>query len=919
MMSPDGYSNAQNASPSTPDGFSFALNQINLAENGIPLAKNGITAAKDGFSYSQTGFSNVQEEWIEGKNPDISQQVSVSLLVDSIEDAKIRIAEKIVRTPTIRLPWLDTPHRQVWAKLECHQHSGSFKYRGAINALTKTSFKRIITASAGNHALATAAAGSRLGKSVHIIAPTTASEIKLRRLIGDANVTLLGQDLFEATKEAMAISHASANDSDGGIHYLSPYADLDVAAGAGTLAIEAFEDIGNFDHVVLPLGGGGLAAAVGSWCSLKAPSTKVTCTHPEVFGRTFDLEHPISQQLNEATSPTYSDGLAVQIIEKTLFADVLDSTIHSVVQVSESDTAAAISHALRLQSLLIEGSAATTIAALISKSLTTPLQGRILLLLTGGNISSSAVAKSLVTSVANPKLRQDLGLRHIISSVERHGSVYFKLNEQSRVLNNQILVQEMWMTMCSRLEDSVNSLKEKFDRKQILGHQLKLQTDDWTVSFFCSFHQKLRGLCHEFFEELQTQNKTVTKNWVLEERFRVLLQLYATLSVLFDRASSSTDQSNRDWFFDPEAQHASNCNYDRYGSPELRKIEQRFIMTLELCDQKPVELLLTSSGMAAYQVIQHYLLQQLGAHGVIVLSPYIYFEALEQLEALKHISLIHASSFHADDIIKTAERNSADVVFLDPIANTVELSVTDIRYFARTVSTRPGWSDRVVILDGTMESGGMNVFDWFEGPHSPTVLYYESASKYLQLGLDLQMGGLLVYPSRLDNIMRTIRRNTGAIMYSRNAATLPPIDRSIHQTRMLQLTLNAEQLCLSLIPRVSSIAEVRFPHEWRDFGWRHGGAVVTVRFLRDGMNNKEGLEACTELILRAAEALEVPMTKGVSFGFSTTRLSSASSMAKDMDPFLRFSVGMDIENMKLLADSIIAGVQDYDAIFGNDI
>jgi len=81
------------------------------------------------------------------------------------------------------------------------------------------------------------------------------------------------------------------------------------------------------------------------------------------------------------------------------------------------------------------------------------------------------------------------------------------------------------------------------------------------------------------------------------------------------------------------------------------------------------------------------------------------------------------------------------------------------------------------------------------------------------------------------------------------------------------------------------------------------------------LNNREGLEACIDLILRAAEDLDVPLTKGVSFGFSTTRLSSASSMAQGMDPFLRFSVGWDIMRIEDLAGIIVQGIYEYLAIF----
>ncbi|KAH7344322.1 pyridoxal-5'-phosphate-dependent protein beta subunit [Pyrenochaeta sp. MPI-SDFR-AT-0127] len=849
-------------------------------------------------------------------------QVTVDALADATANAKERISSHVLRTPTIRLPWLDAPGLEVWAKLECQQHSGSFKYRGAVNALMQIPSQRIITASAGNHALATALAGKRFQKEVHVVAPTSASDIKVQRLMNDANVTLLGEDLFEATKEALSIAAESKDDDDGGMYFLSPYADKDVVAGAGTAVMESFEDVGVFDHVFLPLGGGGLAAAIGAWCAQRTPCTRVHCTHPMIFGRQFASDQEtgcsISAQLLKATTPTYSDGLAVQLVTQTPFARILDSTIHSVIQISETDTAAAIAEALRLQSILIEGSAATTIAGLRQSAQTHQLQGRVLLLLTGGNIPSSAVAKALVTNVHDPGMRQTLGLRHIVSSVERHGSVAWKQNAKSSAANHNVSTLELWTALASRLQTSVLELGAKFDQKQTLNRDLHLQADDWCPSTFRDIHHQLTLKCNEFSKSLE-QHACVRLNlWSIEERYRVLLQLYAMLGSLLDRASSANDQAKRDWFFGAESQHASNCNYDRYGSTELRKIEQKLQNALQLGNRTPIELLLTSSGMAAYQVIQMYLLQKLGAHGTIVVPPYIYFEALEQLEAFSHPTLMYAPTFDADDIMETAERHDAQVVFIDPVANMVHLPATDIRHFARIVSNRASWSSRIVVMDGTMESGGMSVFDWFDGPHAPTVLYYESVSKYLQLGLDLQMGGFLVFPSHLDNRMRTIRRNSGTIMYSRNAFLLPPIDHALYQARMLRLTENAERFSELLGVALALTVEVRYPHLWREYGWRHGGGVVTVRFLQEGMNNKEGLEACIDLILRGAEAMGVPLTKGVSFGFSTTRVSSASSMAQGTDPFLRFSVGCDMA-VEDLGDVVIQGVCDYQRAFASGL
>ena len=542
-------------------------------------------------------------------------------------------------------------------------------------------------------------------------------------------------------------------------------------------------------------------------------------------------------------------------------------------------------------------------------------RGRILLVLTGGNISSNTVAKALVADVPDPGIRQELGLRHVINSVERHGAIPMKQNENLQTGMQKIPLSDAWKSLVARLGESLRLTKEKFDRQQILVQKLGLQRDSWSMSVFTEMHQQTTDLFHRFEEGLKMSKSGGVVHWATEERFRILIQLQATLGSLFERASAATDQSQRDWFFDTESQHANACNYDRYGSPNLRNLEQRFLSVLGLGDRTPVELLLTSSGMAAYQVIQNYLLQILAPNDIVVLPPYIYFEALEQLQGLKHLRIVHAPTSTVQDIIETAERYNARAVFIDPVANLVTLSVSDVRQFARTVTTRPGWSSRYVIIDGTMASGAMDIYDWFYGAHAPSVFYYESASKYLQFGLVLQMGGLLVYPSAFDNEMRTIRRNSRAVMYSRNAALLPPLDFTMYQSRMSVLTSNSETLYRHLVEKLHSIAHIRYPHQWRELGWRHGSALVTIRFRRHGMNNQEGLEACIDLILHAAQTLDVPLTKGVSFGFSTSRISSASSMAQGSDPFLRASVGLDMAQIEDLAEAILTGVNRYIAVF----
>ncbi|KAL8645261.1 MAG: hypothetical protein Q9210_006808 [Variospora velana] len=835
--------------------------------------------------------------------------VSVHTLVNAIEATLTEQNASVVRTPTVRIPWLDAPGREIWAKLELQQHSGSFKYRGALNAMRSSEHSVVVTASAGNHALATVEAGEKLGKVVEIFAPTTASTIKVERLTRLAHVTLVGRDLYEATLAAK--EHVRLNGGLGppATQYLSPYADFDVVAGAGTVMPEAMADAGDFDSVIVPLGGGGLAAAVGAYCSVRSPATRVVCTHPEIFGRDFASGSPISRQLRRSTEASLSDGLAVQLVEQTPFAGILDRTIREVVQVSETLTAASIAYLIRLQSLMVEGAAATTVAALLQDPEARKFSGKVLLLLTGGNVSSSAVAKALVAGIADSPTRQKLGLRHVVDPLERNGAVRASRIQGHHQPSPKLDYWQIWQTLGDELQKSLSHTWAKYTRMNTFARKSFLDQDGWISDVFEATYR----LAEVFSVDIQTPGLLTT--WKTEHRYRVLIQLHATLASMLEKASAAYNQSGREWFFDTSTQNTNAVNYDRYGAQMIRTRELKLLQSLRLSHGEQVELLLTSSGMAAYQTIQLYLLQLLKAGDSVVISPYIYFEALEQLQAFPHLRVTHAKDFEAENIIAEAEHQNARAIFLDPVANIVDLPVTDIRKFLQAVSSRPGWENRIVVIDGTMVSGGMQVYDWLQGPHKLTLLYYESGSKYLQLGLDIQMSGLVVFPSQLDQAMRTVRRNSGTILYAKSLLQMPPITYDVFQSRNTMLSENANFLRCYLQECLPDAAEVRHPAEWQAFAWRHGGCLITIRFHSKGLNNKESLEACIELVLRTAEEHEVPITKGVSFGFSTARISAASSMANDSNPFLRVSVGVEANEVRVLAVVIEASILKYLAIY----
>ncbi|MCX0246600.1 pyridoxal-phosphate dependent enzyme [Streptomyces drozdowiczii] len=813
----------------------------------------------------------------------------LSTLAAEVQNACGRIAPHAVRTPTVRLPWLDTEHREVWAKLECWQVSGSFKARGALNALAGFEPGQMsVTASAGNHGLGVAFAARTLSQRTRVFVPTTASELKVRRIAAaGAQVTVVGRDLKEATDHA--VEYARRHE----LPFISPYADWNVAAGQGTCMVEAVEDAGAFDTVVVPLGGGGLLSGVGAYAVEQSPGTRLIATHPEVFNRPFGQDS-IDNCLRMATPPTYADGLAVQHTFANPLADVLERLLSEVRSVSENEIVLGIYALLHEHSLLVEGAAATTAAALLSGKAPEDT-GRTLLVLSGGNISSSALARAIVAEVHDEHLRIGLGLRRNVPVLEK--SEVAGLGEQlakDHPRPGTAAGSPDSVPPNSRWAESSLSLNDADARAE--DHQRYLEAVSLPKAKVA--HEaldRLRDLADGLAQELRSPESGLpdVAPGAQEDVLRLLLRVRETLTNGLEWASPAYDQSRRVNFYDTSAQAAGGVNYARYGTNDLRTLELGLTDMLGLA-HNGTELLATSSGMAAYQVIESLLLRHAVEPGdTIGYAPYIYFEAAEQLEGLRFLNHVRAERYDADLLVDMVEKHDAKVLFADPVNNVAGLPVVDLRRLAELTERREGWSDRWLVIDGTMVSGALNVFDLFNQPGHPQILYYESASKYAQFGLDLQMAGVCVVPSHLAAAARTIRRNTGTILYPDALARFPRADRGAYLNRMVQMSANARVIAdvLRADPRIAEHILVGWVDDWRDRDWAHGGAVLTVEFRRAGLNNRDGLEAVIERMLGNARARGVPLVKGLSFGFSTTRISAASAMAQGSDPFLRFSVG----------------------------
>ena len=306
------------------------------------------------------------------------------LSLSDIQAARRRIKGGIYYSPCPRSePLSEAVGAEIFCKLDHLQRTGSFKERGARNALLLLDEERrglgVVAASAGNHALGLAYHGKLLGIPVTVVMPQYAPLIKIttcQRL--NANVVVAGNSFAEARERADQLAQKNK------LTYIHGYDDWNIIAGQGTMGLEILDQVPELDAVVVPIGGGGLIAGVGLAIKSLKPSVKVIGVAAEntpSFALAFAAGKPVSVQ----NGPTLADGLAVPSVGVNAF-EIARQIIDQFVVVSENEIALAILRILELEKSVVEGAAASTLAALLSGKLPDLIGKRVVLPFCGGNI-----------------------------------------------------------------------------------------------------------------------------------------------------------------------------------------------------------------------------------------------------------------------------------------------------------------------------------------------------------------------------------------------------------------------------------------------------------------------------------------------------------------------------------------------------
>lgn len=305
----------------------------------------------------------------------------------------------ILRTPCERSFWLsEATGMDVYLKMEQMQFTGSFKERGARNALLSLSEEErrvgVTAASAGNHALALSWHGRQLNVPVTVVMPEVAPLAKVDkcRAFG-ANVVIHGAHIGEAKHHAQ---EAFAE-----LRYINGYDDPEIIAGAGTLGMEIVDQVPDADIMLVPVGGAGLIAGAALAAKSLNPNLRVIGVEPRrcaSFGAALAAGEPVVADV----SPTLADGLAVPQVGPHAFA-VARHWVDEVVVVSERELALAMLRLVEAQKVIVEGGGAAGLAAALPGGvLDRPdMKGKkVVIPLCGGNIDTTVLGRVIERGLA---------------------------------------------------------------------------------------------------------------------------------------------------------------------------------------------------------------------------------------------------------------------------------------------------------------------------------------------------------------------------------------------------------------------------------------------------------------------------------------------------------------------------------------
>ena len=396
------------------------------------------------------------------------------LTLERFEEASKIVREVTLETKLIYSDFLsEQTGNKVYLKPENMQFTGAYKVRGAyykMSTLTEEEREKgLITASAGNHAQGVAYAAKCYGVKATIVMPTTTPLIKVNRTKGyGAEVILYGDVYDESCQKAYELAE------EHGYTFIHPFDDLAVATGQGTIAMEIFKELPLVEYILVPIGGGGLAAGISVLAKLLNPKIKVIGVEP-AGANCMQESIKAGKVLTLPGVSTIADGTAVKTPGEQIFPYIREN-LDEIITVEDDELVAAFLDMVENHKMVVENSGLLTVAAMRHLNVENK---RVVAILSGGNMDvitmSSVVQQGLIfrdriftVSVLLPDKPGELS--KVADAIAREQGNVIKLEHNQFVSTNRNAAVELRITMEAFGTEHKEQILEALEQK---GYQPK--------------------------------------------------------------------------------------------------------------------------------------------------------------------------------------------------------------------------------------------------------------------------------------------------------------------------------------------------------------------------------------------------------------------------------------------------------------
>lgn len=399
------------------------------------------------------------------------------LSVQDIKDAKETIESVAHKTPLDPSNTLaaETGANEARLKLENLQRTGSFKFRGAYNTVSRlvksTEINAVISESSGNHAQGMALAGKQLGMDVTIVmalANLSMSKIAATRGYG-ADVKFHGATYIESMNYAKELAEGENQT------FVHPFTESEVIAGQGTIGLEILDDFPEVDTILVPVGGGGLISGVST--AVKAHDSDIRVIGVQSEGASYAKKTLNRGEIHEIDSiDTIAEGIATTRLEEETF-QIMNKRVDSVVEVNEKAISTAITILAERGNIIAEGAGAVTTAALIDGVV--DVEGEnVVAIVSGGNIELTKLAGVIKQGLAdlNRYVTMRLSLKNwsdsmktVFETVEDGNAEIHEISTESPTPDSHPNRKLVSITVEGSSREHLNQVSEALDTKELIS------------------------------------------------------------------------------------------------------------------------------------------------------------------------------------------------------------------------------------------------------------------------------------------------------------------------------------------------------------------------------------------------------------------------------------------------------------------